>query len=282
MLKYMNISSTIRLNNGIDMPQFGLGVYKSQPGTETENAVRWALETGYRSIDTAAFYQNEADVGRAVVNGQVPREGIFITTKLWPDDFGYDTALRAFDRSMDKLGIEVVDLYLLHWPREGMVADSWMALETIYREGRARAIGVSNFGPHHIDELMETADIAPTVNQVELSPYLPQQKIREYCSEHNIAVEAWSPLAKGKVVNEAVINSIAQRHGKTAVQVTVRWHLQHGIVVIPKSIRKERIAANAEVFDFQLSESEMAEINALDQGEAGRMGPHPDTIDLWK
>jgi len=281
MLDYMDINSTVGFTNGVEIPRLGLGVFKSQPGEETETAVRWALEAGYRHVDTAAFYRNEVDVGRAVNAGIVPREDVFVTSKLWPDDFGYDAALRAFDTTLRELGLPVLDLYLLHWPRKGMVADSWKALETIYKEGRVRAIGVSNFEPHHIDELMETVEVPPVINQVELSPYLPQMAVREYCRDHGIVVEAWSPLSKGAVLNDPVINEIARRHGKTAVQVTVRWHMQHDIVVIPKSVKRERIVANADVFDFTLSDSEMAEIDGLDRGEDGRTGPHPDTIDFW-
>lgn len=281
MLDYMDINSTVGFNNGVEIPRLGLGVFKSQPGEETETAVRWALEAGYRHIDTAAFYRNEADVGRAVNAGIVPRDEVFVTSKLWPDDFGYDAALRAFDTTLRELRFPVLDLYMLHWPRAGMVADSWKALETVYKEGRVRAIGVSNFEPHHLDELMESAEVPPVINQVELSPYLPQKAVREYCREHGIVVEAWSPLSKGAVLNDPVINEIARRHGKTAVQVTVRWHLQQDIVVIPKSVKRERIVANADVFDFTLSDSEMAEIDKLDRGEDGRTGPHPDTIDFW-
>lgn len=274
----MEIYSTVRLNNNVEMPRFGLGVFKSAPGEETETAVRWALETGYRNIDTAAYYRNEKDVGRAIAAGIRPREEIFVTTKLWPDDYGYDAALRAFSESMEKLGTDLLDLYLLHWPRKGMVADSWRALETLYREGRIRAIGVSNFEPHHIAELMETAEVPPAVNQVELHPYLQQRAVREYCFGNGIAVEAWSPIAKGSVIDDEVIGAIAADHGKNPVQVTIRWHLQHGIVAIPKSTKLERITSNAAVFDFTLSDEEMARIDALDRGESGRIGPHPDTI----
>jgi diketogulonate reductase-like aldo/keto reductase len=272
----LEIDSTVSLGGGVEMPRLGLGVFKSEPGPETENAVRWAIEAGYRHIDTASLYANEASVGNGIRAAGVDPAEIFVTTKVWNTDQGYDKTMRAFDRSLAELSMDTVDLYLVHWPvpAQGTAADTWRALEAIHRDGRARAIGVSNFEPHHLDQLMTTAEIAPTANQVELHPYLQQNHLQAYCREHGIVLEAWSPLAKGAVVEDPVLRRIGERHGKTPVQVTVRWMLQLDIVTIPKSVRRERIVANADVFDFELSDDEMAEIATLDRDM--RTGPHPD------
>ena len=272
----LQIDSTIPLGESVEMPRLGLGVFKSEPGDETENAVHWAIEAGYRHIDTAALYANEASVGRGIRASGVDPADVFVTTKVWNDDQGYDRTMRAFDRSLAELGLDAVDLYLVHWPvpSQGTAADTWRALEAIHRDGRARAIGVSNFEPHHIDALMTTAEIAPAVNQVELHPYLQQNHVQTYCREHGIVVEAWSPLAKGAVVEDPVLQRIGDGHGKTAAQVTVRWMLQLDIVTIPKSVNRDRIVANADVYDFELSDAEMAEIATLDRDL--RTGPHPD------
>jgi diketogulonate reductase-like aldo/keto reductase len=272
----LQIDSTVSLAGGVDMPRLGLGVFKSEPGPETENAVRWAIEAGYRHIDTASLYANEASVGAGIRASGVDPAGIFVTTKVWNTDQGYDQTMRAFDRSLAELGMDGVDLYLVHWPvpAQGTAADTWRALEAIHRDGRARAIGVSNFEPHHLAELMTTAEVAPTVNQVELHPYLQQNHLQAYCREHGIVLEAWSPLAKGAVVEDPVLQRIGERHGKSPVQVTVRWMLQLEIVTIPKSVHHDRIVANADVFDFELSDADMAEIAALDRDM--RTGPHPD------
>lgn len=272
----LNLDSTVTLNNGVEMPRVGLGVFKSEPGPETEQAVRQALELGYRAVDTAAFYRNEADVGRAVRDGGALAP--FVTTKLWNSDQGYDAALRAFDTSLRELGLEKVDLYLVHWPNPDLMAETWRALEHLYDQMLCRAIGVSNFEPHHLEELAVHANVPPAVNQVELHPYLQQRAVREYCAEHRIAVTAWSPIAKGRVVDDGVLQEIGAAHGKSPVQVTLRWELQHEILVIPKSVNRERIAANTEIFDFQLSPAEMARIDQLDRGEEGRIGPHPDRM----
>ncbi len=272
----LDITSAVSLGEGVEMPRLGLGVFKSESGPETENAVRWALEAGYRHIDTASLYANEASVGTGIRASGVPRQHVFVTTKVWNDDQGYDRTLRAFDRSLGELGLDSFDLYLVHWPVPalGLAADTWRALETIHREGRARAIGVSNFEPHHLDELAATAEISPKVNQVELHPYLQQRHLQDYCRQHGIVLEAWSPLAKGAVVNDPLLNEIGHRHGKTPVQVTVRWMLQLDIVTIPKSVQRERIVANADVYDFELADDDMAQIATLDRNE--RTGPHPD------
>lgn len=279
----LKLDSTCTLNNGVEMPCFGLGVFRSEAGSETENAVRIALETGYRAVDTAMIYGNEADVGRAVrdmtASGAVD-EGIFVTTKLWNSDQGYDSTLRAFETSMEKLGMKQLDLYLVHWPKPEFMEDTWRAMERLYEQKLCRAIGVSNFEPHHLDALSVYANVPPAVNQVELHPYLSQRAVREYCAEHKIAVTAWSPIAKGRVQEDAVLRRIGAAHGKSPVQVTLRWQLQNGVIVIPKSVHAERIADNAQVFDFVLSDEEMAQIDALDRGEEMRLGPHPDHIDF--
>jgi diketogulonate reductase-like aldo/keto reductase len=203
---------------------------------------------------------------------------VFVTTKVWNTDQGYQQTLDVFERSMTYLGLEVLDLYLVHWPMADTFVDTWRALETLYRDGRVRAIGVSNFEPHHLDTLTRESDIVPAVNQVELHPYLQQKPLREYCRNAGIAVEAWSPIARGNVVEDPVLGEIAAAHGKNPVHVTLRWELQHGIITIPKSVKSHRIADNADLFDFELSEAEMARIDELDQGESGRLGPHPDEI----
>jgi diketogulonate reductase-like aldo/keto reductase len=258
------------------MPWLGLGVFKSEPGPETANAVRWAIEAGYRHVDTAALYANEASVGDGIRAAGVSREQVFVTTKVWNTDQGYDRTMRAFDRSLSELGFDYVDLYLIHWPMpaEGRAADTWRALQQIKADGRTRSIGVSNFEPHHLDDLTAGSDVVPSVNQVELHPYLQQNHLQQYCTAHGIRLEAWSPLAKGAVVDDPVLNRIGNVHGKNTVQVTVRWMLQKGIVTIPKSVKQHRIIANADVFDFVLAADDMAEIATLDR--KGRTGPHPD------
>jgi methylglyoxal/glyoxal reductase len=290
----LTLTSTVTLSNGVKMPRFGLGVYKSEPGAETENAVRIALEQGYPAVDTATFYQNEADVGRAVREFRASRgsvdgsaaasgetaQGVFVTTKLWNSDQGYDNALRAFDRSLDELGMEQIDLYLVHWPKPELMADTWRALERIYEEKRCRAIGVSNFEPHHLEELAAHANVAPVVNQVELHPYLQQRSVCEYCADHDIVVTAWSPIARGRVVDDPVLREIGAAHGKSAVHVALRWELQRGIVTIPKSVHEDRIVLNMQLYDFSLSDEEMKQIDGLDRGEELRLGPHPDHIDF--
>ena len=258
------------------MPWFGLGVYKVNDGDEVINAVKTAIETGYRSIDTAAFYQNEQGVGIAVKESGVPREELFITTKVWNDDQGYEQTLKAFEKSMKLLDLEYIDLYLVHWPVKGKFKETWKALEKLYRDGRVRAIGVCNFKEHHLQELLADAEIVPAVNQVELHPRLTQQPLREFCQKHNIQVEAWAPIMRGKLGDNPVLLKIAAKYGKTPAQVILRWDIQHGIVTIPKSARPERIKENADIFDFELTAEEMAEIDALNRDE--RTGPDPDVF----
>jgi methylglyoxal/glyoxal reductase len=262
----MHIGSTITLANGAEVPVLGLGVFRSKPGGETRDAVRWALEAGYRHVDTAGAYHNEADVGEALRESGLPREQVYVTTKLANDDHGYDRALRAFDRSLAALGLDYVDLYLVHWPVAEGRRESWRAFERIYEEGRARAIGVCNYTERHLREVLTEADVRPLVEQVELHPFLYQRDLLRLCREHDIAVEAYSPLTRGRRLHDREVQAVATTHDKTAAQVLLRWSLQHGLVVLPKSVRRERIVENADLFDFELSPEEMARLDALDEG----------------
>ncbi|GAB2555567.1 aldo/keto reductase [Kribbella endophytica] len=267
---------TVTLNNGVEMPQLGFGVFQV-PDDETTAAVTAALQAGYRSIDTAAAYQNEAGVAKALADSGIERSDLFVTTKLWNADQGYDETLAAFERSRKLLGLEYVDLYLIHWPAPalGKYVDSWRALEKLSADGLVRAIGVSNFQPAHLDTLAETASIVPAVNQIELHPYLQQTEVRAYDEEHGIATEAWSPLAKGgSLLGEPSVQAIAEKLGRTAAQVVLRWHLQLGNIVIPKSVTPARIAENLDVFGFELTDADLAELAKLERDE--RTGPHPD------
>ncbi|MFE3517473.1 aldo/keto reductase [Streptomyces sp. NPDC059166] len=268
---------TVTLNNGVTIPQLGFGVFQV-PDDETTAAVTSALEAGYRSIDTAAVYGNEAGVGRALASAGLPREELFVTTKLWNADQGYDAALRAFDASLAKLGLDHVDLYLIHWPTpaRGLYADTWRALEKLLADGRIRAAGVSNFQPAHLHRLREESSLVPAVNQIELHPGLQQGELRALHAESGIATEAWSPLAQGALLGEDAVTALAERHGRTPAQVVLRWHLQLGNIVIPKSVTPERIRQNIDVFDFELTAADMDAIAGLDRGM--RTGPDPDTL----
>lgn len=263
----------IQLNNGVLMPQLGLGVYKTKEGDEVKNAVRWALEAGYRSIDTAALYENETGVGEAIRDSGVPREEVFVTTKVWNTDQGYDNTLKAFETSRKKLGLDYVDLYLVHWPGKDKFIETYRALEKLLAEGLVRAIGVSNFKEHHLDRLMAETSVVPAVNQVEFHPLLRQKSLHEYCKSKGIALEAWAPLMKGQL-DHPILLRLAEKYGKTPAQVVLRWHIQLGVIVIPKSVHQDRIVSNADVFDFELSAEEIAEIESLDENK--RFGPDPD------
>ncbi|MFE7671811.1 aldo/keto reductase [Streptomyces albidoflavus] len=265
----------IILNNGVQMPQLGFGVWQV-PDDEASTAVGAALDAGYRSIDTAAAYGNEEGTGKAIARSGIPREELFVTTKLWNSDHGYDAALRAFDSSLEKLGLDHVDLYLIHWPlpAKDTAVDTYKALEKIYSEGRARAIGVSNFLPEHLERLIDATSVIPAVNQIELHPHLQQRAAREYHAEQGITTEAWSPLGQGKGLLEVpAVVAIARKHNVTPAQVVLRWHVQLGNVAIPKSVTPSRIVENIDIFSFELDEEDMAAIRALNEDR--RLGPDP-------
>ncbi|GII93756.1 aldo/keto reductase [Sinosporangium siamense] len=269
-------TTEITLNNGVHMPQLGFGLYLVSD-TEAETAVRTALGTGYRSLDTATLYGNEEGVGRALRASGLPREEVFVTTKLWNDDHGYDRALAAFDRSLERLGTDQVDLYLIHWPvpARGAYPDTWRALARIYAEGRARAVGVSNFTTAHLTRVIEDSGLVPAVNQVELHPWLPQRELRRFHAEHGIATEAWSPLGRGHgLLQEPVVRNVAAKHLRTPAQVVLNWHMRLGNIAIPKSTNPARIAENLDIFTFELDDEDMAAIGTLDNGR--RVGPDPD------
>jgi 2,5-diketo-D-gluconate reductase A len=267
----------LTMNDGRDIPQLGLGVYKV-PDAEAARVVEIALDAGYRHIDTATLYNNERGVGDGVRASGVPRGEIFVTTKVWDDDHGFDKTRRAFDTSLELLGFDYVDLYLIHWPvpSRDLFVDTWRALEAIKADGRALSIGVSNFAPHHIDRLLaETGNATvPAINQVELHPWLPQREVRDYDASHGILTEAWSPLARGRLIGDRVLDSIAAKHDRSAAQVVIRWHLQLGNVVIPKSVTASRIVENFDVFDFELDAADLAAIGGLESGV--RTGMEPD------
>ncbi|MFJ2441458.1 aldo/keto reductase [Streptomyces sp. NPDC087658] len=270
----------LTLNNGIKMPQLGYGVWQV-PDDEAAQAVGAALEAGYRSIDTAAIYGNEEGTGKAIAASGIAREELFVTTKLWNSEQGYDSALRAFDVSLAKLGLDHVDLYLIHWPRPAAdtYVDTYKAFEKILSEGRARSIGVSNFLPEHLERLFGETSVVPAVNQIELHPQLQQAESRAFHARHSIATEAWSPLGQGKGLLEVpTVVAIARKHERTPAQVVLRWHLQLGNVVIPKSVTPARIRENIEVFDFELDADDLAAFTALDEGK--RIGPDPATLNV--
>lgn len=260
------------------MPYLGLGVFKAKNGAEVENAVRYALDAGYRHIDTAAVYKNEEGVGKAIQKHAIDRDKIFITSKVWNADQGYDATLQAFETSLKRLHTDYLDLYLIHWPVKDKYIDTWKAMETLYNEGRVKAIGVSNFMKHHLLDLMQHSTIDPMVNQVECHPMLVQQDLFDFCKEYQIRFEAWSPLMQGKLFKNEELSMLAHKYKKTIAQVILRWHLQKGIIAIPKSVNQSRIIENAHLFDFELLPRDMSLINGLDEDK--RVGPHPDNFDF--
>ncbi|MEB2627684.1 aldo/keto reductase [Peribacillus frigoritolerans] len=277
-----NLQDTTTLHNGVKMPWFGLGVFKVEEGPELVNAVKVAIKHGYRSIDTAAIYENEEGVGQGIREGLkeagISREDLFVTSKVWNADLGYESTIAAYEKSLQKLGLEYLDLYLIHWPVEGKYKEAWRALETLYKEGKVKAIGVSNFQIHHLKDLMEDAEVKPMVNQVECHPRLTQKEVQAFCKEQGIQLEAWSPLMQGELLDNDVLQAIATKHGKSVAQVILRWDLQNGIVTIPKSTKEHRIVENSSVFDFELTEEEMNQIDGLNQNH--RVGPDPDNFDF--
>lgn len=277
-----NLSSATKLHNGIEMPWVGLGTSGIKDGAETANCIRTAIVHGYRSIDTAALYGNETGVGQGVrealeETGLACKE-LFITSKVWNSDLGYDSALAAFETSLEKLGLEYLDLYMIHWPVKGKYKDAWRALEKLYKDGRVKAIGVCNFQIHHLEDLMADAEIVPMVNQVEYHPLLTQNELHEFCKLHNIQLEAWSPLMKGGLLHNSVIEEIAMKKEKTPAQVILRWDLQNGVVTIPKSKTEFRIIQNSQLFDFELTDDDMERISALNENR--RSGADPDNFDF--
>lgn len=275
----MSTVPMITLNNGVAIPLIGLGTYKMHQGKEPEAAVRAALDAGYRSIDTAAFYGNEKSVGRAIKVSGLPRDEVFVATKVWNADQGYKFTLKAFETSLHQLGMDYVDMYLIHWPVKRKFKQTWRALEYLYDQKVVRAIGVSNFLPHHLDDLLQDANVVPAVDQVELHPMLAEKQLREYCQGRGVAIEAWSPLMRGgDVLSNPAIAELADKYHKQPAQIVLRWHVQQGIIVIPKSATPDRIRQNIDIFDFQLSDEDMHEIDQLDVG--ARTGPDPDNLDF--
>lgn len=277
-----HLQDTVTLNNGVKMPGFGLGVFKVEEGPELVEAVKVAIKNGYLSIDTAAIYENEEGVGEGIRQGLqetgLSREELFVTSKVWNSDLGYEETLKAYETSLQKLGLDYLDLYLIHWPVERKYKDAWRALETLYKDGKVKAIGVSNFQIHHLEDLLQDAEVKPVINQVEYHPRLTQKELRAYCEQQNIQLEAWSPLMQGELLDNDVLSAIASKHNKSTAQVILRWDVQNGVITIPKSIKKHRIIQNADIFDFELTSDEMKQIDALNQNH--RVGPDPDNFDF--
>ncbi len=271
-------TSTVKLNNGVEMPWLGLGVFQSKEGPEVENAVKCALDAGYRSIDTAAIYQNERGVGKAIVESGIPRKDIFLTTKVWNSDQGYQSTIGAFEKSLDKLRTDYIDLYLIHWPKGDLSIETWKAMEELYDQGRIRAIGVSNFLVHHLKHLLPHTRIKPMVNQIEFHPELIQPELLKFCQDNQIQPEAWHPIMKGKVNGIRIFQALSVKYQKSPVQIVLRWDIQKGVVTIPKSATPERIIHNADIFDFELSAEDMAKIDSLDKH--ARMGADPDNFNF--
>lgn len=267
---------TIKLANGVEMPYFGLGVWRTNEGTEVENSVKWALESGYRHIDTAAIYENERGVGNAIKASGIPRSELFITTKAWNENQRQNTVMKGFEESLELLQTDYIDLYLIHWPVKEKFIATWKVMEEIYLSGRARAIGMSNFLQHHLEDILGMARINPMVNQMECHPYLVQQSLIDFCQSHNIVYEAWRPIMQGRVNEIPLFIELSRKYKKTPVHIVLRWNLQKGIVTIPKSVHKDRIESNADIFDFELSYEDIHRIDALDRNE--RFGSHPDTF----
>lgn len=277
-----NLKNTVTLNNGVKMPWLGLGVFRVEDSPNLVDAVKAAIKNGYRSIDGAAIYDNEVSMGKGIAEGikaaGISREDLFITSKVWNADLGYESTIKAYETSLKKLGLDYLDLYLIHWPVEGKYKDAWRALEYLYKQGRVKAIGVSNFQVHHLENLMKDAEIKPMINQIEFHPRLTQGKVRAFCKENDIQVEAWSPLMVGKLLDNEILKEIAHNHNKSIAQIILRWDIQNGVITIPKSTNEGRIIENSQIFDFELTNEETEKINSLNQDL--RVGPDPDNFDF--
>lgn len=278
MEKITDLQGTFELHNGVQMPYFGLGVYLSKDGEEVSNAVKVALNHGYRHVDTASIYNNEAGVGLGILESDVDRKDVFVVSKVWNTDQGYDSTLKAFDASLERMGLDYLDLYLIHWPKGKLSSETWKAMERVYREKRVRAIGVSNFMQHHLEDLLTGSEIVPMVNQMEFHPYLVQQDLIDFCANKGIQYEAWSPMMQGNIFDMPILKQMAEKYGKTVAQIVLRWDLQKGVVTIPKSSKPERIVSNADLFDFELSAEDVRVLDNLDRGK--RFGPDPDNFDF--
>nr|WP_299171165.1 aldo/keto reductase [uncultured Allomuricauda sp.] len=277
MRNITDLQGTFELHNGVHMPYFGLGVYLSKDGNEVTNAVKEALNHGYRHIDTASIYNNESGVGAGIRESDVDRKDVFVVSKVWNGDQGYDSTLKAFDDSLNRLGLDYLDLYLIHWPKEKS-KDTWKAMERLYNENRIRAIGVSNFMQHHLEDLLTEANIVPMVNQMEFHPYLVQQDLIDFCHGKGILYEAWSPMMQGNVFDIPQLKDLADKYKKTVAQIVLRWDLQKGVITIPKSSKKERIISNADIFDFALDKEDVKLLDSLDRAQ--RFGPDPNNFDF--
>ncbi len=274
----VSIDSSVALRNGVKMPYLGLGTYQSDNDEEVIEAVKHAVSVGYRLIDTASIYKNEEGVGKGIRACGIPREALFVTSKVWNSDQGFQGTLDAFEQSLNRLGLEYLDLYLVHWPVAGKYVGTWRAMEQLYREKKIRAIGVSNFMQHHLEELMGHTEIVPMVNQMEFHPYVVQQPLIDFCHKNNIRYQAWSPFMQGKVFGIEAIKELAEKYQKSVAQLVLRWSLQKGVATIPKSVKAQRITDNAAIFDFELTQTDMDFLDGLDRGE--RIGPHPDNFDF--
>lgn len=273
-----DLQGAFKLHNGVEMPYFGLGTYLADNDQEVIDAVRMAIDYGYRHIDTAAVYKNEEGVGKGIKESSVGRGPIFLTTKVWNSDQGYDSTLKAFEESLKRLGTDYIDLYLVHWPVADKYKETWKAMEKLYEQGVVKSIGVSNFLKHHLEDLLTTANVVPMVNQMEFHPYLVQQELLDFCQANKIQYEAWSPFMQGKVFQLDITKDLEAKYGKSTAQIILRWNLQKGVVTIPKSVHKNRIVSNAEIFDFELTADEVAYLDGFHKGE--RIGPDPDNFDF--
>ena len=276
-MKITDLTGYVTLNNNIRMPYFGLGVYKAEDGQEVINSVTNALKVGYRHVDTASLYGNEKGVGTAIRESGVKREEVFVTSKVWNSDQGYDSTLKAFDLSLKNLGFDYLDLYLIHWPKDKS-KETWKAFETLYKQGVVKAIGVSNFLKYHLEDLIQSAEIMPMVNQMEFHPYLVQQNLIDYCHQHKIQYEAWSPLMQGRILSDKTLMQLAQKYQKDVAQLVLRWNLQKDVVTIPKSSQPERILSNSQIFDFEITQEDMDSIDGLDKSI--RIGADPANFDF--